>query len=81
MGYVSTHNYVICKFIHFTLLLWPAMRKGIIHGSMKQDQPLSTMSNLLSTNVVVSILVSAYWHQNTADTTTYRIYIVVLYAY
>ena len=34
------------------------IRKEIIHGSMKQDH-----YDLLSTNVVVSILVSAYGHQ------------------
>ena len=45
------------------------MRKGTIWGDGSMPIFLMTMSNLLSTNVVVSILVSVYSHKHRADYT------------
>ena len=76
--YVCIHVMVVLQVL--VLWLWsynngwsdirPAMRKGTIHISMNKINFYQTMGNLLSINVVVSILVSVYWHQQRADTPT-----------
>ena len=52
--------------------MWPAMRKGTIRGSrpsMKHDQFYHDNDQLAFYKCsIVNILVSAYWHQHTADT-------------
>ena len=73
-SYIKSFQVYIISYTICNNNMWPAMRKGTIHGSMKHDHSWQWPTCFLQMYTVVSILVSVYRHQQSGYTYTVHYY-------